>query len=275
MKRILFDITSPFGTWNPQGLAAISLNCLQKLPRWALFRRLAFLLRKPIKSGRQQLYDREIWGLRLRLSTQGNLTEQRWLTMEQFHDWPERRFLREFLQDRSVFLDVGANAGFYTMWVLSRCRDSMAIAVEPVETLVERFRFNLKLNSMQNRVQIFCCAATPQICEVSIVEGSANLGQTSVKAQGVGERVPGRPLLDIIREAGVPRVDAMKIDIEGNEVGVLSSFFAEAPRALWPRLVIAEIFNESSGALQNLLAQNQYVLKCATKMNGIFCRNPE
>ena len=89
-----FDTTSPWGTWKPKGAAAFSLKLIDLLPASGLFRKLAFLLRKPVKNSGQDVYDREIWELKLRLGARGNLTEQRWLTMANFHDAPEREALR-------------------------------------------------------------------------------------------------------------------------------------------------------------------------------------
>ena len=266
-----FDTTSPWGTWKARGAAAASLAMVTRLPRGGLFRRLAFLLRKPVKSGRQEFYDREIWGLKLRLSARGNLTEQRWLTMEQFHDWPERAALREALAKDAVFLDVGANAGFYTFWALAQNKPGLrVIAVEPGAAMVERLHYNLALNNLQSAVRVCQCAVTAAPCEVVIAEHTDNLGQTAVCAEGQGQRVPGRPLLDLLKEAGVAQVDALKIDIEGQEIPVLEAFFRTAPRPLWPRLILGEIVGADGGAFQQLLFQQGYRLEHATKMNGIF-----
>lgn len=266
-----FDTQSPWGGWPARGLASLSLAIVRWLPRGGIWRRLAFLLRKPVKSGQQECYDREIWGLRVRLSARGNLTEQRWLTMEQFHDWPEREALRKALPANGTFLDVGANAGFYTFWALAqRVPGLRIIAVEPSTAMVARLNFNLQTNQLTAAVRVCQCAVTPTPCEVVIAEHAANLGQTSVSAAGQGQRVPGRPLLDLLKEAGFSQVDALKIDIEGQEIPVLETFFNTAPRNLWPRMIIGEIVGADGDAFQQLLVSRGYQLARATKMNGIF-----
>ena len=266
-----FDTTSPWGTWKPQGAAALSLKLIGLLPPNRLFRRLAFLLRKPVKNSKQEVYDREIWGLKLRLAGRGNLTEQRWLTMANFHDAPEREALRAALHPGAVFLDVGANAGFYTFWALSqRHAGLMVIAVEPTEVMLTRMRHNLAANDLTTSVTLHACAVTPAPCEVVIEEYAGNVGQTAVRPEGPGLRVPGRPLLDLLLEAGIAGVDAMKIDIEGFEVPVLEAFYNTAPRELWPRLVIGEIVGEGGEPLKKLLTAHGYRLDRSTKMNGIL-----
>lgn len=255
----------------PRGAVALCLGLIARLPSGGFFRRLAFILRKPVKKGDQLLYDRVIWGLKLRLSARGNLSEQRWLTMPQFHDAPERAALSAALLPGAVFLDVGANAGFYTFWALSLGLDNLrVIAIEPTRTMLERLRFNLGLNGLESSVTLCDCAVTPSPCEVVIEEHAGNLGQSAVKSGGEGRRVAGKPLLQVLNEAGATRVDAMKIDIEGHEVPVLSAFFRDAPRALWPRLIIGEIVGDGGGALKSLLTGLGYRVERTTKMNGIL-----
>lgn len=266
-----FDTFSAWGTWKPIGAAALSLKLIDLLPARAIFRKVAFLLRKPLKSSRQDVFDREIWGLKLRLATRGNLTEQRWLTMPNFHDAPECEALRAVLLPGAVFLDIGANAGFYTFWALSQKHaDLRVIAVEPSEVMLERLRYNLAINDLTTAVTLYPCAVTPTPCEVIITEHEENIGQTAVRSEGSGYRVAGRPLLDLLRDAGVARVDAMKIDIENYEVPVLQAFFNTAPRCLWPHFVIGEIVGEGGEPLKNLLVSHGYRLDRCTKMNGIL-----
>jgi len=266
-----FDNSSPWGNYQARGLAAVCLRLSACLPANGFFRRVAFLLRKPVKKGKQEVYDREIWGLKLRLAARGNLSEQRWLTMPQFHDAPERAALAAVLRPGAVFLDVGANAGFYTFWALSQRHAGLrVIAVEPTETMLARLRHNLALNQLESSVTLCPCAVTPKPCEVVIDEHARNLGQSGIRGDGTGRRVPGKPLHALLREVGAERVDVMKIDIEGHEVPVLEAFFRDAPRLLWPRLIIGEIVGQDGGALRALLERHGYRLEKSTKMNGIF-----
>ncbi len=271
-----FDTCSPWGAHAPRGLAALSLRVIDSLPVNDLGKRLAFLLRKPVKKSAHAVFDREVWGLRLRLSTRGNLSEQRWLTMPAFHDAAERAALADALPPGGVFFDVGMNVGFYTFWALSLRRPGLrVVSVEPGPALLERVRHNLAQNQLADAVTLHACAATAERCEVIIEAHAENLGQSSVRpaepdAAAGGLRVPGRPLLDLAREAGVERIDALKIDIEGHETPVLRAFFRDAPRSLWPRLIIAEIVGDGEGTLRRLLVERGYRVERETKMNGIL-----
>jgi FkbM family methyltransferase len=266
-----FDTNSPWGNWKPKGIAAVCLDIIDRLPVNGFCRKLAFLLRKPVKNSSQNVFDREIWGLRLRLASRGNLTEQRWLTMANFHDAPERAALAAALKPGSVFLDIGANAGFYSFWALSGNHEGLrVVSIEPTEVMRERMQYNLAENGLESSVLLFPCAVTPEACEVFIDEHEGNIGQTAVRTEGSGRKVAGRPLLEILREASVEQVDAMKIDIEGFEVPVLEAFFASAPKTLWPRFVIGEIVGEGGESLKDLLVSKGYRLDSSTKMNGML-----
>lgn len=266
-----FDTTSPWGAWKARGAEAACLKLIGLLPVSGWTRKLAFLLRKPVKNSSNACFDREIWGLKMRLGTRGNLTEQRWLTMPDFHDAPEREALRTALHPGAVFLDVGANAGFYTFWALSQRHAGLrVIAVEPNEVMLARLRHNLATNNLTSSVTVFACAVTPVACEQVIAQHAENLGQTTTRPDGQGIRIPGRSLLDILLDAQVSKVDAMKIDIEGFEVPVLEAFFKTAPRTLWPRLIIGEVVGDGGENLKNLLFFHGYRLQRCTKMNGIL-----
>lgn len=209
--------------------------------------------------------------MKMRLAAHGNLTEQRWLTMPNFHDAPEREALASALRPGGVFLDVGANAGFYTFWALSRSVPGLrVIAVEPTRVMLERLRHNLTVNQLDGSVTLFDCAVTPYACEVVIEEHSENAGQATIRESGHGQKVAGKPLLEILNAAGVEKVDAMKIDIEGMEVPVLKAFFESAPRSLWPAFIIGEIVGENGEPLKCLLLEKGYQLEGSTKMNGIL-----
>lgn len=270
-----FDDARPWGYWQPSRFARLSLWLIDLLPGNGFGRRCAFLLRRPVKKGRQLNYDREVWGLKLRLMARGNLTEQRWLTMPAFHDVEERSCLAETLKKGDVFLDIGANAGFYTMWVLSRFKESVrVIAVEPNRELRKRLSFNLGLNGLTGAVKLLEYAVTPENGELVLEETTGNLGQGRVVAaeQGTGSTVQGRTLRDILDGLGITKVDALKIDIEGGETEALGPYFRDTPESSWPKMIITEVVGEDSADIVNLLQEKGYSCTQQCRMNGVFTR---
>lgn len=80
--------------------------------------------------------------------------------------------------------------------------------------------------------------------------------------------VPVRPLASILVDADMRNIDVMKIDIEGFEGKVLTRFFSEAPRNLWPRYICAEITHVP--LLASLLHTIGYRLLLVTRENSVF-----
>lgn len=266
-----FDDQSPWGRWAPGIVERICLKLIGFLPTGSFYKRIAFILRKPIKNGGRFLYDVTIWGFRLRLCSKGNLSEQRWLTMPQFLDVLEREVIAGKLSPGGVFFDVGANAGFYTFWALSlRNPEVRVVAVEPGSKMRQRLAYNLKTNGLDKDVSILTCAVTPERCEVSIEEHEDNLGQTSVHSGYGGTLVEGMPLIDIMDECEVERIDVLKIDIEGGESAVIEALLINCGRDRWPRCVIGEIVGDDSQSFIKVLESVGYELEAATKMNGVF-----
>ena len=69
--------------------------------------------------------------------------------------------------------------------------------------------------------------------------------------------MPSLRLQRILDEAGVSRVDALKIDVEGYEDRVLTGFFREAPPSLWPGAVVIEH-----------LSRNEWLADCIADMRA-------
>jgi FkbM family methyltransferase len=155
----------------------------------------------------------------------------------------ELEFLRAHTPDGGVFVDVGANVGTYAM-VLARHvgAGGKVIAIEPHPITHARLGFNRAASGF-TQVLLVAAAAGPADGELMIETDGDNLGASHIVS---GERagnaiaVPSLRLQRILGDAGVARVDALKIDVEGFEDRVLTGFFKHAPPALWPRAVVIE-----------------------------------
>lgn len=154
------------------------------------------------------------------------------------------------LRRGDVFLDLGANVGLFTLLARHAVGDAgKVIAVEPNPAVRTRLECNLALNGNLG-VTVLPIAASDQAGELDlhVPADGTNHGIASLRPQGTagGEetivRVRVERLDDVLpaqlaRPDGVRRVNFIKIDIEGAELGALRGM-AETIRRDRPRMLI-------------------------------------
>jgi FkbM family methyltransferase len=184
----------------------------------------------------------------MRLFAGNNACEKRLIVTPQFFDPAELAFIRQRAETSQAFrfVDVGANVGAYTVFAAQAGGTSgRVIAIDPNRRVLDRLAFNVAANGL----------ATVTVVNVALgeTEGTAefaidlhNMGKSSLMLEHAARqgkeliRVPVRPLLAVVEEAGFDHIDVLKVDVEGYEDRVLMPFLATAPEALMPAAVIIE-----------------------------------
>jgi FkbM family methyltransferase len=268
-----------WGRHRPPPAFRLVLAVSQRIPQVPGIKQLAFALRRIGRRLAADPVDVRHRGLRLRLRSRGNISEGTFLYMPGRWDRPERAFLASRLRSGAVFVDVGANAGGYLWWVQHLLGDRWTgVAVEPDPDLAARLRFNLATNGMDH-VQLFPVAVGPTDGSARLRVDEENRGQNAL-VSGAGADVPGQvvdvrvvPLPELLEEAGVTRVDALKIDVEGMEPAILDDFLDRADPALRPGLILMELLDEAShrGLFDRLEAAG-YRVALRTRLNVAFVR---
>jgi len=126
------------------------------------------------------------------------------------------------LNKDSVFFDLGAHIGQYTLMASPLCR--AVHSFEPVPVTFELLHRNVQANGLAN---VFAnhCAVSDRSGDVTIYEGDvSNMDRSSLRppayTSGKSFVVPSLTLDAYVREHGdVP--DLIKIDVEGAEISVL------------------------------------------------------
>lgn len=271
-------IEAPWGTFAPRGWRRTWLRLLHSLPAGKVWRRLALWLRKPLKNALGHVVDLDVWGLKLRLRSQGNLSEQRLILMPQFLDATERDALAEFLRDGGVFFDIGANAGMYSLWIASLRNPAIrGEAFEPDPELCSLLKANLATNRIDT-IRLNNCALGRTEGTVTLVAGAGNKGENRIESTPSTTASPGlvvamTTLPAFLAAKKIARIDALKIDVEGHEVDVLEPLFTETPRTAWPRLLICEVTHDPAQLLAPLLAKHGYRRTDSGRLNGIYRLN--
>lgn len=128
----------------------------------------------------------------------------------------------------AVFVDVGANFGYFTCLLaarLGRETGSRVIAIEPNPDLLRLLRVNVDINWSGAPVRIEPLAVADTFGEMVLtIPDDCSANGTLAPIEAVGRtlrthRVPVVRLDDLLRDE--PRVDLVKIDVEGFEPAVL------------------------------------------------------
>jgi FkbM family methyltransferase len=155
----------------------------------------------------------------------------------------ELDFLRAHTPGGGVFVDVGANVGTYSLALARHVGPrGFVIAVEPHPLAQARLGFNRDASGFA-QVILVAAAASDTDGELMIETDGDNLGASHIvlgTPAAHAFKVRSMRLQRILEEAGVPKVDALKIDVEGFEDRVLTGFFRDAPQDLWPQAVVIE-----------------------------------
>lgn len=133
--------------------------------------------------------------------------------------------LMSFLKPDSVVLDIGANAGFYTLSFARRLRHpGRVIAFEPHPLLAELVRRSVHINGLHDVVEIHQCGLSDSARTENFHYPAGHLGGGHVGAATAdgGTTLTARlARLDDILPDGTA-VDIAKIDVEGHELPALA-----------------------------------------------------
>ena len=266
--------TAPFGTFAPSSGQARAIGFARGLDPGPFSKVAASVAKRLIWPSLTGPLDVTTWGIRMRLDPRRNITEKRLLLSPSRFELDERQILQACLKPGDRFVDVGANVGAYSLWVAKIIGPyGKGVAIEPQPTVLARLVTNIALNPAFN-IQVFPCGAGPREGTLRLSIGSSNEGGASLATgQGGGDSIDVaiRPLLDIVSAAGLDRIDALKIDIEGFEDQALIPFFNAAPQALWPKLLILERSDKDWGEdLMDVLARCGYSNRHVSKRNYVM-----
>jgi len=212
----------------------------------------------------------------MRLHPLDNGCEKGALFTPQMYEVPERAELAKEIEASAgrlfVFIDIGANVGLFSLFVASKAGPGAKIvAVEPDKANLRRLRFNIAANpGVPIRVLPIALGEAPGM--VAVEPNHRDRGGTQARPCEIGT-VECLTLLEVLQRDHVLSIDALKIDVEGDEDRILVPFFREADECLWPRLILIEDNRDCWRAdLFEMLAHRRYVVAVRTKQNVVLHR---
>jgi len=210
------------------------------------------------------------------------------------------------LQDGATVVDIGANIGLFSLFVMSRCKNSRIYACEPAPVVYDLLKANCdaygsNVRALNVGVSDKRKTATFTFYEKSSVFSGFHSDETEdreaiqaiVRNMLNGESVVGEsveeyvneltadrlrrrthecPLIsvsDIIRENGIDKIDLLKIDAEKSELDIIKGIEERD----WPKIdqIVVEIHDptrEAIKGIENLLIEKGY--RCAVEQETLL-----
>ena len=204
-----------------------------------------------------------------------NVTDNKIITSSKKYDGKEIEYLNEISNNQnSIFLDIGANMGYYSIMASDFGFDKI-YAFEPLPKMIKRMSKNIRINNLENLIEVVPFALGDLKKKVEIYEGFENIGGSSIINSNKSNNkieVEMITLNEFILQKSIKNIDALKIDVEGYEDRVLMPFFKNSPVTLFPKLVIIEhsSLNEWKENVINWMVNNNYSLIFKSRGNSVF-----
>ncbi len=154
------------------------------------------------------------------------------------HTWTEEYNPGQQVRAGDIVLDCGAHVGVFAEFALRRGA-SRVVAIEPDRVNLECLRRNFTSEIAAGRVVIVPKGVWSRNDTLTLYEGTQNSGMNSVVVGTTGkvDQIPVVTIDSLVADLGLPRVDAIKMDIEGAEREALAGAM-QTLRHMRPRLIL-------------------------------------
>lgn len=165
------------------------------------------------------------------------------------YEVPESRFFRNTVKDGDICFDVGANVGFFAILMAQSVQQGQVYCFEPIRLNAKLIEVSSELNSLENII-VENFAIGSKNCETQFVvsEDSAysSIVDTGRSPRNETCRVPLRTLDSYVQDRGIPRIDLLKIDVEGAEADVIrGAIKVLSEPTMRPRYIMIELANSN------------------------------
>lgn len=179
----------------------------------------------------------------------------------------EHTYLKDFLYDVKVLVDIGANEGYYTLKMLAENPLARAIVVEPNPIAAVLLKRNILSNHLSGRVTIIEGAVgersgfvrlntVNEVTSIGSVENLTGKHSWLGSERVVIREVPVFRLDEILDKNDVKCIDILKIDTEGSELQVLKS--GEKFLSVIEKIVLEYHSNELSVQVSDFLEKRNF-----------------
>lgn len=177
-------------------------------------------------------------------------------------------------KEPGIFLDIGANVGFYSLLHASQNKVDAIWSFEPNPKPRECLEKSIKVNNYTDQITVFPCALSNEDGKAffDFEEGLSGSGHLSESGE---TEVQIRSFSKLWKEQGSPVITTIKMDVEGHEWQVLQAMEAMLIRDK-PRIVIELVdeqlqrYGASSEIIVNFLSKLGYKKIGGYELNTFF-----
>ena len=159
----------------------------------------------------------------------------------------ESRYFLHYLKEGDICFDIGANVGYYTNLFASRVgRRGRVIAVEPIFRNVLLIQLASAINHTDDIATVLCAAVSDADSPLSVSQrGDSSYANIQSVIKDPGSQVEGVTIDSLIKRFGLPRIDVLKMDIEGWEYKALQGMKGIlSDQHVRPRIMMIELYTE-------------------------------
>lgn len=236
------------------------------------------ILNQYMKQNNIESIEHNYYGSKFILFPLDNATDNKIIISSKKYEKEELNLLKNLKKNNnSIFLDIGANMGYYSI-MSSNYGFKKIYSFEPVPKMINRIQQHIKINNLENLIEVIPYAIGEESKEVFLYEEPTNYGGSSLfqASQRTNEiKVKMISLNEFILQNSIKNIDALKIDVEGYEDRVLMPFFINNHISIFPKLVIIEhsSSNEWDKDVIDWMLKNGYSLELKTRGNTILKLN--
>ncbi len=142
-----------------------------------------------------------------------------WIMYNYYVDWEEFNLISRFLQPGDQVFDVGANMGFYTIWMSKFVGDGKIHSFEPDSKNYERLQKNILLNNLSVIANKKAASDIDGRLGFTIeLDGENHIAELGSKNAVM---IQSKRIDTYAAEENITSIAYMKIDVEGFEYAVL------------------------------------------------------
>lgn len=153
-------------------------------------------------------------------------------------------FVNNNLNTEEVFIDVGANAGYFTLLAARRVQGAgIVLSIEPNPIVAKQLRANVERSNLANVIieEKVCSDSLQTTIQTLYLHDDSNSGRASLSKSNTAGienvQVASSTVDQLVQEHGLRHVTLVKIDVEGAELMVLRGM-TDTMRHFRPTIVI-------------------------------------